>query len=266
VAPNTGVFWGLPTADCYAGIAPAWFVDVWGDHSRNGLVVPPLMRLGPDAILPNVAFSSVLASYGVTHLASPIRIIGPQMKEVPVAGPVHFYELSGKRTRLVPRARTVHTNREAATILVHPGFDPNREVLLHASANLTSPIPDDSFEPSDAGASASIVEEDSRHVRLQVAAPHGGYLLLADTYYPGWRATVDGASTALYRANISLRAVHLPPGARSVDFHYDAAPFFRGLKIAGTGISLLLLWLVGASYFGWKHRRDTSEGAIIQSN
>ena len=80
--------------------------------------------------------------------------------------------------------------------------------------------------------------------RIDVTAPQGGYLLLADTYYPGWHATVDGVETTLYRANIALRAIWLPPGARTVEFTYGAIQFFRGLKLAALGASLLLLWLL----------------------
>ncbi len=33
--PNTGGgFWNTPSANCYAGIAARWHVDVWGDHNR----------------------------------------------------------------------------------------------------------------------------------------------------------------------------------------------------------------------------------------
>ena len=38
--PNIGGgFWKIPSADCYAGgIAPRWYVEVWGDHNRPGAV------------------------------------------------------------------------------------------------------------------------------------------------------------------------------------------------------------------------------------
>ena len=44
--PNTGAgFWGIPSADCYAGIAPRWYTDVWGDHNREDSLVTRLTRL-----------------------------------------------------------------------------------------------------------------------------------------------------------------------------------------------------------------------------
>ena len=79
-------------------------------------------------------------------------------------------------------------------------------------------------------------------------APHDGFLLLADMYYPGWRAEVDGVPTPIYRANISVRGIALPKGQHTVRFSYDAAPFFRGLWISLTALGVLLLWLGAAAY------------------
>ncbi len=251
VAPNTGVLWGVATADCYMGIAPAWHVDVWGDHSRRGLVVPAMMRLDKDAVVASASFAPVLGSYGVTHLASPIPIRDPTLQELPSIAPVHLYQLPGRRARVVPRARVVQSNQEAALILTRPGFDPDGELLLHSPSLEPASAPTNG--PATRG-KAWVVKEDSQHLHVQVEAPAGGYLLLADNYYPGWRATVDGTATTLFRANVSSRAVRLPSGSRSVDFYYEAAPFFKGLRITVASITLLLAWLIGSTILVAKRR------------
>lgn len=242
VAPNIGVFWGAATADCYMGIAPVWYVDVWGDHSRGGFVVPKTMQIGQNAIVAGESFASVLAGLGVTHLLSPVPVRGLAVQEIPYAGPIHLYRLPGKRARVVPLARMVQSNHEAAAILTQASFDPSSTVLLHAPAADPALTPIEGAVPGD----ARVLEEDSRHLRVQVEAAQGGYLLLADTFYPGWHASVDGVEQTLYRANVALRAVRLARGSRVVDFHYDAKPFFRGLHISLASASLLLAWLVVA--------------------
>jgi hypothetical protein len=251
VAPNTGAFWGVATADCYMGIAPSWYVDVWGDHSRRGLVVPATMSLGKDAIVANPSFAPVLGSYGVTHLASPVPIRGATLQELPGVAPIHLYRLPGKRARVVPVARIVQSNHHAAAILTRPGFDPDGELLLHAP----TPVPASALvNGPTARGEAWVVKEDSRHLRVQVDAPEGGYLLLADNFYPGWHASVDGTATTLFRANVSSRAVRLPRGSKTVDFYYEAAPFFKGLRITGASAILLLAWLMGSSFLVARRR------------
>jgi hypothetical protein len=244
VAPNTGVYWDVPTVDCYAGIAPSWFVDVWGDHSRYGFVVPPLMRYQNGAILTGASYASTLATFGVTHVLSPVPVVSAQLREIPNEDGIHVYEVAGQRVRIIPEARKVDSNREAASFLVQPGFDPDRLLLLHRRKR------DEALQQSTAparSARAQIVSEDSRHVRVDVEAPQGGYLLLADTYYPGWQAQVDGTAATLHRANISLRAVWLPPGAKKVEFVYEATAFFRGIKLASVALVLLLAWVLACA-------------------
>ena len=49
-------------------------------------------------------------------------------------------------------------------------------------------------------------------VVLRTSSPSDGFLVLSDAYYPGWRATVDGAETPVYATNYLLRGVYVPAG------------------------------------------------------
>lgn len=242
VAPNTGVFYGVATADCYAGIAPKWFVDTWGDHSRRGVLVPPLIYLSGDAILLHPSLANVLATYGVTHLLAPFEIRGTGLREVPTGGAVRLYELPGRRVRIVPTAQVVSSAREAAMVMTRPDFDADRVALLHGDTPTAPPLQPE-VSSGDRVGSAKIVDDRASLVRIEVDVPQGGYLLLSDTYYPGWRAFVDGTEVPIHRANISIRSVKLPAGARSVRFIYDAVSFRRGLILAMAAMTCLLVWL-----------------------
>lgn len=79
-------------------------------------------------------------------------------------------------------------------------------------------------------------------VELEVSVAAGGYLVLADTFYPGWRATVDGVSQPVLRANYAMRAVRLEPGVHRVRF------LFRPWSV-GLGAAISLAALVGVAVF-----------------
>ena len=88
--PNTGGgFWNTPSADCYAGIAPRWYVDVWGDHSREASLVrclrlPGLRREGTLRIHP--ALPKVLAHVWRDSRAQPVSAAGEGARFVAGAG------------------------------------------------------------------------------------------------------------------------------------------------------------------------------------
>jgi hypothetical protein len=160
----------------------------------------------------------------------------------------------------------VKTNDEAAMRLVDSSFDPDREILLHEAADSVHPSVDEVLDdaPSNAAASGSttltagravVTREDSRQVVIEAEAPADGFLLLTDTFYPGWRAQVDGIPTPIYRANISVRGIQLPKGRHEVRFTYDAPGFWRGLQITLLAVSILLLAAGGAVYVDRRARR-----------
>jgi len=177
------------------------------------------------------------------------------MHEIPNAGPMRLYEVNAERCRVVPFARVVQDNREAAAAILQPEFDPTQEVVIQGTTNTDLAEPNRAASTFELAGDAAVVEENSQRLRIKVSAPHGGFLVLSDTYYPGWHVKVDGVESALYRANISVRAVRLPAGARAVEFSYDATPFWRGLRIAGAGVVSLMLWVLLAMHFDRQLRK-----------
>jgi hypothetical protein len=163
----------------------------------------------------------------------------------------------------------VKTNDEAAMRLVDASFDPDREILLHDTADSVHPsvdeVPDAPSKTAAGGSTtltagrAVVTREDSRHVVIEAEAPEDGFLLLADTFYPGWRAQVDGIPTPIYRANISVRGIQLPKGRHEVRFTYDAPGFWRGLQITLLAVSILLLAAGGAVYVDRRARRSRTD-------
>lgn len=79
-------------------------------------------------------------------------------------------------------------------------------------------------------------------VILDYVADNDGFLYVSDTYYPGWKAYVDGKETKIYRANLAFRAIEVPKGKHTVVFKYVPMSFYIGLVLTIIGI-LLCIWL-----------------------
>ncbi len=96
--------------------------------------------------------------------------------------------------------------------------------------------------PDETSGEADILSYTSRQVAIRAFAPDGGYLVLLDSYYPGWHAAVDDQPAPIYRADVLFRAVRLPPGEHTVTFAYSPASLRNGAVLSGlTLIALALL-------------------------
>jgi hypothetical protein len=99
--------------------------------------------------------------------------------------------------------------------------------------------------PVDATVSgtARIVQDLPERVVIETDAAKPAYLVLSDTFDPGWSATVDDQPAPIRPAYLAFRAVYLPQGPHTVVFTYRPAGFVLGLELTGCGILLgLILW------------------------
>jgi hypothetical protein len=90
---------------------------------------------------------------------------------------------------------------------------------------------------------ATLVSYNANKVIIECEAKTDAFLYLSDTWYPGWRAYVDGTKTEIYRADLAFRAVEIPKGSHRVVFRYVPISFYIGLFLTISGI-VLCVWLI----------------------
>jgi hypothetical protein len=142
-----------------------------------------------------------------------------------------------------PRAwlvgRTRIADAEAAfRALLDPAFDPRAEALVASGAPLAG-------EPGFEGR-VRWIERRADRQRLETTSPRPAVLVLADAYDPGWRASVDGESSALLRANVAFRGVAVAPGRHVVELVYRPRAFVLGLGVSLTALVAAVVLLVAA--------------------
>jgi hypothetical protein len=154
-----------------------------------------------------------------------------------VADVAPYASLVGQALRLRERGETAE-QQIVATVL-DQGFDPRRLLLLPAD----SPVGRDTLSADQVRPAIDIpvTVREERPGRLQFDFPSptsdSAYLVVAENWYPKWRATVDGRPAPVVRAQGSLMAVPVPAGARSVSLEFVADDVALGRRI--TIISLL---------------------------
>ncbi len=104
--------------------------------------------------------------------------------------------------------------------------------------------------PSSGSATTQIVHFSRNRVDVRYSATAAGLLVLAEAWYPGWRATVDGAPAAVLPVNAWMRAVSVPAGSHLVVFRFSPGGIaWAGIVSAFTLIGCALLWWQSGSAY-----------------
>ena len=105
-------------------------------------------------------------------------------------------------------------------------FSPQKTVILES--NITGPESDISLMEDN----VRIVEYQNDAVRLEANTETGGYMVLTDAYYPGWRAWDNGKEVRILPADVAFRALSLGPGKHEIKMVYEPQSFRIGLWVS----------------------------------
>ena len=103
---------------------------------------------------------------------------------------------------------------------------------------MTEPLPREGAPPG----AASLRRFEPESLLIDVEAKVDALLVLAEAWYPGWRAEIDGRAGACVAANIWMRAVPIPAGRHQVRLYFHQDYLLPGLllSLASAGLWLAI--------------------------
>ncbi len=211
------------------------FGSLLGVDNVGGL--PPLMLIDYQRLL------AILDEYRRNLLLNVEMVVttgeytDPAFELVRRDEPFAYYRfvVAKPRAYLVRDVVPVSDAAAAAERLAAPDFDYGHVALVVGDPGLGA---GPELGPAE---SATIVDRSANAITIQVVAEAPRLLVLADTYYPGWQAEVDGQPAPLYPTNVALRGVVVPPGAHTVVMRFRPGAFFAGVALSlATVLGVLL--------------------------
>ena len=146
------------------------------------------------------------------------------------------------RAFLVHRVETVKDGPEALARVLALGPELKQIAVLEGS---TGPKESVTGKGGETGDRVQIMAYAARQVEIEVETSSPGLLVLGDTYFPGWKAEVDGKRVPILRTDYLLRGVVVDPGSHRIRFLYRPDSFYVGLGltiISGATILWSLKW------------------------
>ena len=236
--PNTGMPFGL--------------FDIRGYDVYVGRYDALLSTLDqdPDGLLFTEYNNRIFDLLGVRYLLSAEPLTEQEHLKLVYDGEIYIYERAPlPRAYLTGAYQVIGDDQTLLARLGDPETLSRRWVFLETDPGI----------PSDAQAlpgSARIIAYQPNRVKVQTAAQSAQLLVLSDTFYPGWKAFVDGRETPIYRANYTFRAVLVPAGEHTVLFDYRPFSFYVGLWTSLVSAGILTL-VTGVLWWKSKHRKRT---------
>lgn len=131
------------------------------------------------------------------------------------------------RAYVIPRAQVV-ADDPASVLSLFRSSDPHSAVLM--TADPLAGLPDDARQPFTPARWLSL-DPDRPVLEVSTSAP--GLLVIADTWMPGWSATVDGESAPIFPGNLAQRVIPLVhPGDHHIELRYHPPGLALGFAVS----------------------------------
>jgi len=234
--PELSVGYGILDARAYTPIAVDRFLRlVEALHGKEPGTMPWLAQGSPT---PSPAFNRVAS---VRYWLNATGSGGVEISELPQPLP-HAY-LVGRDGPSAPSVESVL-----------------REWRPGTSRLRQEPPPDIERKRSFLGP-AQILTYAPHRIVMEAVVDTPAWLVLTDTYYPGWRAEVNGVETEIVPASYAFRGIAVPAGKSRVELRYEPSSYRVGLFMGLVGI-LVMVGLAAARLGGLLGRRPDASSDV----
>jgi len=108
---------------------------------------------------------------------------------------------------------------------------------------------------TDSLASVSLASYKPNHIKYRANNNNDGLAVFSEMYYEnGWKATIDGKETEIFRVDYALRGLQIPEGNHTIEFKFEPQVIQTGSTITLISCIVMLLLLIGGIYFEDKKR------------
>ena len=228
--PNLSQMWHVPTASGYGPLIPTRYGELL-NMTEGGFLIPPWHYKGYDRCFDILSIKYAMADNGDNRLESIGGPQGPNWRKLEELGTASVHE----NLRVLPRTwivkrvlklppAEIYSAIKTSEFSDHVPFDPLQAALVEemppgfetAGTSVHSLEKIEKIEPSH----AKIISFSETLIKVDAQTPSPSFLILSDSYFPGWKARVDGKYTPVIRTDYIIKGIALPPGKHLVEFEY----------------------------------------------
>jgi hypothetical protein len=177
----------------------------------------------------------LLRIFGAAYLIGPDRLDAPGLAPVEPDHPTPYYTYRVEGP--LPLVYTVRKLSVSASAddemdeLSLPAFRPTEEALVDELPSGWAEQPGHSGD-----ARVDVVAREDRFLRLRVVSTTSTFVVVNQSYFPGWEAHIDGSEAPIRRANAIVQGLTVGAGTHTIELRYQPGSYSRGLLVSSMSL------------------------------
>ncbi len=184
--------------------------------------------------------------YSITHFITSQKMTNTDLELQEVIRernlpPIYIYQNKNvlPEFRIIDNAIYTETIKNLIIKVNNKEFDPSKTTTLEKKELINEVSNKKVLE-----AKYEILEKKDKYIKMKTKSNKKAFLIYNNSFYPNWKAFINGEETEIYPANINQKMIILPKGEKIVEFKYLPQSFYKGTKITLITHLVLILTLI----------------------
>lgn len=209
--PNFSSIYKIQDIDGYDPLYSERYAELIAASERGRADIKPPFGFNR-IITPHSYTSKIIDLLGVKYILSLNDISLPNLSKVFQEGETRIYQNKNFLPRVFFVSRTIFSFNKTNSI----------EKLFKNINNLSDLAIVEGLKDSKwSKGSIEVLRYDNNSVMLKTQNPGDGFLILTDSYYPAWHASIDGREVKILRTDFNFRGIPVPSGTHTINFYIN---------------------------------------------
>lgn len=214
--PNFSSIYRLQSVDGYDPLYLRRYGELIAASERGEPNISPPFGFNR-IVTPKKYNSKIMDLLGVKYILSLSDLYSPKLKKVFQEGQTKIYENRNvlPRAFFVSKRTTVNNKLNAINVIFNESLNLKDTAVVEGLDIIFDKL--EKWEIGD----IEFVNYSENKVVLETGNVGEGFMVLTDSYYPNWRAKIDGNETKIYRTNYNFRGIAVPSGKHKIEFYIN---------------------------------------------
>lgn len=210
--PNFSAIYRLQSVDGYDPLYLLRYGELMAASERRKADISPPFGFNR-IITPNNYESRIIDLLGVKYVLSLSELNSSKLAKVFQERQTLIYENKNVMPRafFIKNLKSIKNKEGAIKIFFDPSFDLSQTGIVESG--------NEKLNTNWSIGSVNIIHYSANKIFIDTENKDAGFLILTDTFYPTWKASVNNKQTKIYRTDYNFRGIVVPSGKNRIEFY-----------------------------------------------